>query len=353
MVSQQELQAVYSERRSVSVVEDAPKRFEKHRKGRPSVDVGLAQNYKERQDLPPVAQGVDPELQGAHEETSNRTEPEYVEILLHEEIKADQRTAQWQLDKRETKVREDEPPRDYVTGRILSEQGRSCLRCIEKGLRCTLNFVGKETEPRCAACRRSKAKHCVRFQPLGGGGRGIPFKGPPWKNPNFVAHTEDGAAAGLSREELEDILREHYLERKGCYVLGNYITEDDVHNYALPPFNGVDVPLADRPENYKTMDWKDVLPVMQNQSLRPRQAEGKGGKDGREAQKKKLAVARNQLLWPASPTDKEEAGEVERRNRLLMVGNGETRDEELSFLRTLRRYEPREQNLSDVLGETW
>jgi hypothetical protein len=149
------------------------------------------------------------------------------------------------------------------------------------------------------------------------GGRVIAFEGPPWKNPNFVAYTEDDAVADLSQEELESILREHYQGGRGCYVLGSYIAEkDDVHNFTLPRFHCADkTTLAERPENQKGRDWKDILPVWQNQSLLSQQAK-----------EKKHAVA----------------GEMERRNG---------RDE-ISLFRALRRYEPREHHLRDAQGET-
>ncbi|KAI0542312.1 hypothetical protein GGR58DRAFT_453486 [Xylaria digitata] len=309
--------------------ENVSKTSKKHKKWRPSIDVQLAQNYKHQQDLPPVKNGADPEL--PVDEVPSPVS-EYVEILLDESLREE--------------VEETRPPRDYVTGRMISNHGRSCLRCVEKGLRCTLNFVGKEAEPQCAACQRSKAPYCVRFQSLGGNGRGIPFNGPPWKNPNFVAGTpENSTAAHLPREQLEDILHEFYDGKQG-YVLGNYVADRDVQNFALPSFNGVDLSLADRPENYETMDWRDVLPDWKNRSLRPRRADGML-EDEREKWKRKLAVARERSLLPSNPMEPE-AEELRGMNisRMQVVTGGE---DDISFLRALRRYKPRERHLSDCV----
>ncbi|KAI0453306.1 hypothetical protein F5B21DRAFT_525989 [Xylaria acuta] len=345
MASQQEPQVSHCERYSIPIDENVSKLTAKHKKARPSVNIKLAQDYRKRQDLPPVER-EDPKLKGGYENLSS-PDVEYVQILLDESLKVDQHS--WR-DERGFEAADEGQPRDYVTGRMLSEYGRSCLRCTEKELRCTFNFIGKETEPQCVACRRSKVPYCVRFQPPREDKRSIPFNGPPWKNPNFVAGTaEDGKMAYLPRRELENVLREFYHGESG-YVLGNYVAESDVCNYVLPPFSGVDLPLEDRPENYETMDWKDVLPDWRNRSLRPRQDE----EDEREKQKKRLAMARDRSLMPANPNE-EELKEINNRKKMItqMVGKSENGDDEISLLRILRRYEPREQNLGDVLGETW
>ncbi|KAI1752335.1 hypothetical protein F4782DRAFT_530588 [Xylaria castorea] len=353
MASRQEPQVSYHERDSIPTDRNVTKLTAVHKKARPSINVKLAQDYREQEDLPPIKQG-DPELRRVHENLPN-PELEYVQVLIDEGLKTDQHSLG---DQPGSEVADEGPPRDHVTGRMLSEYGRSCQRCTEKGLRCTFNFVGKETEPQCAACRRSKVPYCVRFQPPREDKRSIPFNGPPWKNPNFVAGTaEDGTTADLPHRDLENLLREFYHGESG-YVLGNYVAASDVSNYVLPPFNGVDLPLADRPENYETMDWKDVLPDWRNRSLRPRQGEG-DEEDEREKQRRKLAMARDQSLMPANPTEeedaKEEAEEKKGRNILMtqVVGKSENSDDEISFLRILRRYEPRDRNLDDVMGETW
>ncbi|TGJ81089.1 hypothetical protein E0Z10_g7680 [Xylaria hypoxylon] len=335
MASPEELQDLRGQRNSTSVDESISKISGKHAKSRPSVDVQIAQNYRSRQDLPPIKHCIDPEL---HIGEVPSPDVEYVEILPDESLRIDPY-------EQVIEVEDSAPPRDYVTGRILSGHGR-CLRCMEKGLRCTLNFISKEIESQCAACRRSKVRYCVRFQSLGENSRGIPFNGPLWKNPNFVAGTmKDSTAAHLPREELEDILREFYDGNAG-YVLGNYVAERDVRNYALPPFNGVDLSRANRPNNYETMDWKEVLPDWKNRSLRPRRTEG-GMEGEREKLKKKLATARDRSLLSVNSM-REGVEELNRRNvsRMQAVGGGE---DDISFLRALRRYEPRERNLSDCV----
>ncbi|KAI2636388.1 hypothetical protein GGS26DRAFT_493247 [Hypomontagnella submonticulosa] len=152
-------------------------------------------------------------------------------------------------------------PRDRVTGRELAEDGGSCLRCIEKGLRCTLNFKGVRGEDKCAACRRSNAEHCIRqLAPE----QRIHFTGPPWHNPNFFT-----VGTALSPMEMEEILYDHYLGKKTA-MFGTYEYEAVRKQMALPPFNGSDLPLEERPKNWQSMDWKDALPIWQNRSLLPR-----------------------------------------------------------------------------------
>lgn len=342
MMSRQEPQASHSERNSIPTDENVSELAAKHVKVPPSVDVKLAQKYREKQNLPPIAERDSGPKRGS--ENVPGPDVEYIQILLHESLKIEKQPCQ---DEQESV----EPPRDHVTGRMLSEYGRSCLRCTEKDLRCTFNFVGKECEPQCVACRRSGVPYCVRFRPPRENKRQIPFNGPPWKNPNFVAGTaEDGKTADLPRRELENLLRE-FCDGESGYVLGNYVTENDVCNYVLPPFNGIDLPLADRPDDYETIDWKDVLPDWRNRSLRPQQGEG-NEEDECEKQKKRLAVARQRSLLPANQHG-EEAEEINRRNMMQAVGKSRNGNDEISLLRILRRYQPREQNLCDVLGETW
>ncbi|KAL7626189.1 hypothetical protein AAE478_002959 [Parahypoxylon ruwenzoriense] len=164
----------------------------------------------------------------------------------------------------EKSKKDKEPPRDKLTGRVLSDDGGSCLRCIEKGLKCTLYFFGVEGEDKCAACKRSGAQYCIRqFHP----NKRLPFWGPPWKSPNYFTIGDDIP----SRAEMEDLIREHYQGQQR-YSHGTYQYEGDLERMALPPFNGSDLPVPERPENWKTMDWTRVLPVLTNASLHPRPA---------------------------------------------------------------------------------
>ncbi|KAI0969433.1 hypothetical protein F4678DRAFT_463692 [Xylaria arbuscula] len=343
MASQDEPQVLDGVKDSDQTEERYSENFGKHRKARPSVDIQLAQNYKERQGLPPIRQGVDPELPGSQEEDLD-ADMGYVKIALDEHLKIDLQKRQSRSHDQGTDTEDERLSRDSVTGRMLSTRGTSCLGCAEKGLRCTLNFFGKENESQCAACRRSKAPQCVRFYPLGESSRGVPYHGPPWKNPNFVAGgPADKNVSRLPSEKLEEILRDFY-EGQSQYVQGNYLAASDARNFALPPFNGVDLPSADRPKNYEGMDWRDVLPDWKNRSLRPLRMA-----DERERQKKKLSAAREMSLLPPNPGG-EEAVEVTRKKmaRLQMRSAGDTHEDDISFLRVLRRYPPRERNLSDV-----
>ncbi|KAI1768743.1 hypothetical protein GGR53DRAFT_462130 [Hypoxylon sp. FL1150] len=158
--------------------------------------------------------------------------------------------------------------RDVVTGRKIVEDGGSCLRCNEKGLKCTLNFVGVSGAAQCAACTRSKAPHCIRKRPVA---RRIIYVGPPWKSRNYFSIGEP-----LSEEELEEVLKEHF-EGRGGYYRGMYLPAGDQKRLALPPYNGVDGPVSQRPEDWEAIDWKGFLPISINRSYhsRPRQLDEK------------------------------------------------------------------------------
>ncbi|KAI1777781.1 hypothetical protein F4818DRAFT_456831 [Hypoxylon cercidicola] len=151
--------------------------------------------------------------------------------------------------------------RDLVTGRKLVDDGGSCLRCIEKGLKCTLNFVGVSGVTQCAACKRSNVPHCIRQRPLE---RRLLFLGPPWKSPNYFT-----AGEPLSRQEMEEVLKEHFQGRE-MYSRGMYLPGGGEKKLALPPFNGSDRPIGYRLQNWKTMDWTRVLPIAKNRSYHPR-----------------------------------------------------------------------------------
>ncbi|KAI2630862.1 hypothetical protein GGR54DRAFT_584542 [Hypoxylon sp. NC1633] len=158
---------------------------------------------------------------------------------------------------------EDEPNRDLVTGRVIVDDGESCLRCTEKGLRCTLHFVGVEGTEHCAACKRSGSRYCIRQRPAW---KRLTYYGPPWKNPNYFTVGDIP-----SDEEMEEILQEHFMGQQ-TYSHGTYLYEVQRKHMALPPFNGVDRPYEERMWNWKSADWKRVLPIYQNKSLHPRPA---------------------------------------------------------------------------------
>ncbi|KAJ2989453.1 hypothetical protein NUW58_g3456 [Xylaria curta] len=345
-MSGRELQTSHSKLKATPINKDILELTDKNRKARPCVNVELAQQYREQQELPPVERGVDPKLQNPPRDVPS-PEAEYIEIILDDDLKKDKQKARPPPDNNEGGAR----PRDYVTGRMLSEFGRSCLRCTEKGLRCTLNYVGRETEIQCAACRRSKTQYCVRFRPPQDDRKAIPFNGPPWKNPNFFAGSpETSPEAQIPRKELEEMLHDFYYGKPG-YLMGNYVVERDVCGFELPPFNGSDLPYDDRPENYRAMDWKDVLPDWRHRSLVPLIEEQKVEVE-REEKKKELTEARARSLLPPNPNG-EEVKEVKKEDAPKKNEKGVIDDENLSLLRVLRRYSPRQMNLVDVLGETW
>ncbi|KAI0816307.1 hypothetical protein GGR55DRAFT_697194 [Xylaria sp. FL0064] len=347
MVFEGEPQALDTQRATDSASESSYENpINSSKRARLSVDIQLAQNYREEEDLPLIRQGVDPELQG-DPEGDDSEDTEYVQTGLDERlmIESDLQPTSSHQDDQKKKSKYSYLDRDRVTGRMLSETGGSCLRCKEKGLRCTLTFFGKESEVQCVACRRSKAPYCVRYHPLGPNGEGIPFFGPRWKNPNFIAgRNTDDRPAELPSAELEEILRE-FCEGRSSYVQGHYMTASDARNFVLPPFNGSDLRPNDRPTNYETMDWRDVLPVWGNTSLCPTQVDEK-----RDIRKKKLEIARELSLLPRNPGGHEAEAAVRREMASMMIeSTGDPHLDQRRFLRMLRRYQPREQNLSDVI----
>ncbi|KAI0115278.1 hypothetical protein F4814DRAFT_460058 [Daldinia grandis] len=168
--------------------------------------------------------------------------------------------------------------RDALTGRLLAEDGESCLRCIDKELKCTLIFLGFETEAKCAACRRSNSQYCIRQRRPQDC---FKFYGRPWNSPNYFAVGESPSLA-----EMEEILREHFLAKDidwlGTYL---YVYDPKQRNMALPPFNGSDLPASVRPEDFKSKTWKDVLPILQNKSALRRLKDGEAEENKTEEEK--------------------------------------------------------------------
>ncbi|KAI0840527.1 hypothetical protein F5Y06DRAFT_262978 [Hypoxylon sp. FL0890] len=220
-------------------------------------------------------------------------------------------------------------PRDFITGRALVEDGGSCLRCIEKGLRCTLNFVGVEGEAKCAACRRSGVQYCIRQYGIE---KRIEFEGPPWKNPNYFTVGERPSAL-----EMKEILQEHFLGEE-TYRHGTYLCETERKQMALPPFNGSDLPMKQRPENWKTTTWRSVLPVWRNRSLHPRP----------------VAPRRE---YSQSSTKNRDGVSPKSQNTVSDASPYSTTEDTLQYLRLIRKYEPRKahlnEHINDALGETW
>ncbi|KAI2775736.1 hypothetical protein F4815DRAFT_504100 [Daldinia loculata] len=163
--------------------------------------------------------------------------------------------------KKPVNSKSDDYERDPLTGRPLADYGESCLRCIDKGLKCTLIFVGFENEAKCAACRRSNSQYCIRQR--------RPqdcymFYGHPWNSPNYFAVGE-----GPNSREMDEILQEHFLGKiidslgTWAYI---YIYGPKQNSMTLPPFNGSCLPAATRPDDFKSKTWKDVLPISINRS---------------------------------------------------------------------------------------
>ncbi|KAI0145999.1 hypothetical protein F4776DRAFT_387239 [Hypoxylon sp. NC0597] len=226
--------------------------------------------------------------------------------------------------KTKQQVEKDTRLRDHVTGRILAEDGGSCIRCIEKGLRCTLNFFGLEGEEKCAACRRSNTKYCIRQFGID---RRIRFIGDPWKDPNYFTIGDQP-----SPEEMEEILQEHHLGKQ-MYVDGMYLYEADMKRMALPPYNGSDLPIGDRSENWRTASWKNVLPIWKNRSRHPR-----------PVQMRPLHILKDDANTPT--TARSQPGP-----------SGFVSEDTVKYLRVTRKYQPREahmrERMNDALGETW
>ncbi|KAI1501238.1 hypothetical protein F5X99DRAFT_409208 [Biscogniauxia marginata] len=285
-------------------IEDKSSGTAKHRKAKPSIDIKLAQGFKEKERLPIIEKGQDP----ATEET-DATAPAGTE----DSVKQDNGETMT-LWSREDKEEKKKLKRDLITGRLLSKNGQSCLRCAEKGLRCTLHFYGFDTETRCAACRRSGTEHCVR--PLKIQDR-VPYSGPPWKDPNFVT----GEAKPLPQAQMEKILREHF-EGPQSYLQGHYVHAGEQRRMVLPPFNHSGLPWEQRPEGWEKLDWRKILPTHMNRSLTPRST-------------------------PSGTPSLTKGGQA-KGGPQPDVG-----EDKLQFLRVSRRYQPRIAHLNEEFPGAW
>ncbi|RYP26182.1 hypothetical protein DL767_008134 [Monosporascus sp. MG133] len=224
---------------------------------------------------------------------------------------------------------EDGPPRDMTTGRVLAENSRSCLRCAENGLKCTLLFAGKEGDVQCAACRRAGADRCVR-QAL------------------------DDLHPGADQSGWHAVVDEHHA-RITTYVNGELVEARDQLNMALPPFNGADLPPEERPQRWQALGWRDVLPLRRNRSLlseekdvrellreRP-ELEADGGERGRREAKRKGPKESRSLTERSEPVGAAAAADPE---------DPEVLHEQLKHLQHIRKYPQREMHLNQALGET-
>ncbi|RYO79546.1 hypothetical protein DL766_005608 [Monosporascus sp. MC13-8B] len=223
------------------------------------------------------------------------------------------------------------PPRDLTTGRVLAESSRSCLRCADKGLKCTLLFASKEGEVQCAACRRAGADRCVR---------------------QALEDLHPGADQGGWRA----VAGEHRA-RITAYLNGELVEARDKLNMALPPFNGADLPPEERPQRWQALGWRDSLPLRRNTSLLREEedvrellwkreegvgsAEERGESEGREKEKGRV------LEESRSPTEKPEPMD----GAAVDPKDPEVLHEQLKHLRNIRRYPQREMHLNEALGQ--
>lgn len=171
--------------------------------------------------------------------------------------------------------------KDATTGRFLAKKGRTCLRCLSHGLRCTLAFSGMETNPQCTACKRAGvgAARCVRpaladinetkslgeqrrlFEAVPASGR-VPPPPPPEPEEAVAAAVVAAALAGApSPVDLRtykfkaepagttswpDAVAQHHAERpRILYVNGMPVDPRDVKAMALPSFRDAALANAD------------------------------------------------------------------------------------------------------------
>ncbi|RYP85447.1 hypothetical protein DL769_001000 [Monosporascus sp. CRB-8-3] len=228
---------------------------------------------------------------------------------------------------------EDGPPRDLTTGRVLAENSRSCLRCADKGLKCTLLFAGKEGDVQCAACRRAGADRCVR-QALEG------------LNP--IADQSGWRA----------VVDENHA-RITTYVNGEPVEARDKLNMALPPFNGADLPPEERSQGWQAFGWRDVLPLRRNRSLlmeeedvqellRGRDEGVRNAERGEGKGKEKGKGKGKGLEEPRNPTEKSEPVD----GAAADPEDPEVLHEQLKHLQHIRKYPQREMHLNEAPGET-
>ena len=242
------------------------------------------------------------------------------------------------------------PPKDPVTGRVLAEDPRPCLPCMDKGRKCTFLFADSEDDEECAACRRqaaaagadyASAGRCVRLSRSAAELLALDFE--------ELRSTAAGAAAHDDLDELqqqakftqacwEAVVRDHEAERdlrETVYVNGEPITKRDAARMALPmpaSFTGKDDSVVGpegprAPSLMATRGWRDVLPTQENRSL-----------FREEADVLELVRARRKSVA---------AGRAACGSEEL-----EERDERIKYLQRIRRYQPREMHLSEALAQS-
>ncbi|KAI1819589.1 hypothetical protein F4861DRAFT_126366 [Xylaria intraflava] len=165
--------------------------------------------------------------------------------------------------KKELSAEDRDRPRDLITGRRLADHETTCIRCMEKGLTCTLRFHATQFERQCAACRRSGARFCVRYRPIGIDGNPLPYYwGLPWRDPNYVALSAEGSTDTITAEELERMLREFFVGGFGYFAgSGELLSESEAAGLALPPLDSDLEPPEEGEPPRRGASWRDVLPL--------------------------------------------------------------------------------------------
>ncbi|KAI1335125.1 hypothetical protein F5Y15DRAFT_398955 [Xylariaceae sp. FL0016] len=344
-------------------------------KAPPSIDVTSAQNMKSQQKLPNVDRGrnpANPHNFVVRAKTVNfqptwkhgrvqyeNYEGDEEDLLVAERVRRREedknRLLEWRT-KRRALIEEkglqsdddrgdsDQVLKDVTTGRFLSDDGQSCLRCSRKGLNCTLNFFGSEFDELCSACRRSKCEFCIRMLPVY---RQVEFYGPPWKNPNWIT----GRPGQLTREEIEDEVSAHFHgEQKYVAGDGRFEYKGVTDLWPMPVFNGSDIPIDERPEGWSpkpNMAWQDYLPIEQNSSLRQQPA------PAYQLQSEEAFEEQYSYTEPLLPEARPSSPSISEEDTCSTGTNSTDTSVEhasIDLFRISRKYTPRASNLADELA---
>ncbi|KAI5928412.1 hypothetical protein F4810DRAFT_717027 [Camillea tinctor] len=354
-----------------SPVGDGPSVKAKHKKDKPSIDVALAQKLVRYEKLPIVERGEDPEAQVVADNVNDRIN-DWVTAAAAAARSARPKTGAkvstleaWKESRRWNAPWADaeKPQRDKLTGRILAENGKTCLRCTRVGLRCTLNFFGMDREERCAACRRSGAEHCVRPRGFaddelpyrGGGGGGLPSHDLPYVT---------GARPPLSRAQMEEVLREQLAEDESL-LQGFYVSASERARMALPRATARDKEPPEEDEGWgePATHWRKVLPTHMNRSLVPRDKPPRTATpvDAETESEADTAELQHTSQPPSTGRSSDSDGSSMSAYNALF-GNKrkkptqrsrELDDEQLIYLRACRRYPPRAEHVTEAFPEVW
>ncbi|RYP79209.1 hypothetical protein DL771_000187 [Monosporascus sp. 5C6A] len=267
------------------------------------IDAGVVQGHSPGSKRPPsrrppgVAELVPPATPGAH---SARPPPSNKLRTARSDKKLESKQKALKDGGCRQDEEEDGPPRDLTTGRVLAENSRSCLRCAEKGLKCTLLFAGKEGDVQCAACRRAGADRCVR-QAL------------------------EDLHPGADQSGWRAVVDEHHA-RITTHVNGELVEARDKLHMALPPFNGV----LREEEDVRELLRERAESVVDGEERERGEDKGKAPKERRSPREK------------SEPLDADAAD----------LEDPDVLHEQLKHLQHIRKYPQREMHLNEALGET-